>query len=79
MHNNPDTIREAMRIAQSDAGRQLLKMLQQSGGQELNQAVARAAAGDYSSATALLQQLVQDPRAKKLLEEMGGKYGPAGR
>lgn len=79
MQNNPDAVREAMRIAQSDAGQQLLQMLQQNSGPQLDQAMNQAISGDLRGAKALLSSLMKDPRAMELLKQMGGSYGSAGR
>ena len=79
MQNNQEAIREALRISQSPAGQQLMRMLQQSGGQNLENAMNRAASGDYGEAKKVLNQLLADPQAKKLLEQMGGTHGPTGR
>ena len=79
MQNNPDAIREALRMANSPAGQQLMKLLQRSGGQELNQAMNKAASGDYEEAKKLLNTLLRDPQARQLLDRMGGNYGTDGR
>ncbi len=79
MQNNPDAVREAMRMANSSEGQQLLKLLQQSGGRELNQAMEKAAAGDYTAVRALLANVLRDPQARQLLDRMGGSHGSAGR
>lgn len=62
-----------MRIAQSPAGQQLIALLRNSGGKEFSDALAKAAAGDYTQAKNLITALMQDPEAQKLLGELGGK------
>ena len=79
MESNPDMIREAMRMAQSEEGQQLLKLLQQSGGPQLNQAMRSAAEGNYDSAKHILKSLLQDPKTRELLQKMGGNHGSDGR
>ena len=79
MQNNPDAIREALRMAQSAEGQQLMQLLQQCGGQELSHAMNQAAAGDYRAAKAIVNGLMKDPRAQALLKQMGGSYGSDGR
>ena len=79
MQSNPDMIQEAMRMAQSEEGQRLLKLLQQSGGQQLNQAMRSAAEGNYDSAKHILNSLMQDPQTRQLLQKMGGNYGSDGR
>lgn len=64
-------MQEALRLAQSPAGQQLLALLQQKGGSGLQQAVERAAAGDYTQAKQALSALLNDPEAKKILEQLG--------
>lgn len=79
MQTNPDAIQEAMRMAKSPAGQQLLKMLQSSGPQELNQAINKAAAGDYEAVKGLLNNFLRDPQAQELIKQMGGNHGSDGR
>lgn len=72
-NNDPKdkSIQEAMRLAKSPAGQQLLQMLQQNGGDELRQAIAKASAGDYAQAKQTITALLDTPEAKKLLEQLG--------
>ena len=65
------SMQDILRMAQSPAGQQLIRILQQNGGQELQQAMAKAAAGDYSKAKEAISSLMQDPKVKKMMEEMG--------
>ena len=71
MQNNPDAIRQAKEMARSESGQQLLRMLQNQSSQELNQAMKQASTGDYAAAKAILAKLMQDPQAKKLMEQLG--------
>ena len=66
-----DPIREARRIAATPAGQELVRLLQRTGGEELKQAMAKAAAGDYSAAQKALSALLQDPEAQKLMNQLG--------
>ena len=79
MENNQDAIREAMRMANSPAGQQLLQMLQKQNPAGLQNAMQSAASGDYDAARKVLSQLMTDPQAKKLLNQMGGTHGSDGR
>ena len=79
MQNNQDAIREAMRLAGTPAGKQLMAMLQQSGKDELQQAMRSASAGDFAKAQQLLSGVLSSPEVRKLLEQMGGQHGPNGR
>lgn len=67
------SIQDAMRMAQSPAGQQLLSMLQQKNTDELQQAMAQASTGNYTAAQKLLTELMQDPKAMALLSQLGGK------
>lgn len=69
--DNPNPMQEAMKIASTPAGQQLLKLLRQNGGQELQQAMEKAAAGDYDQAKQAINALLSDPEAKKLLQQLG--------
>lgn len=79
MQNNRKAMEDALRMAQSEAGQQLLNMLKQSGGPDLDRAMNQAAAGDYAAAKALLANLMQNPQAQELMKRMGGNHGPDGR
>lgn len=65
-------IQEAMKLAQSPAGQQLIQLLQQTGGNDLQAAMEKAAAGDYSQAKQAITSLMNNPEAQKLLKQMGG-------
>lgn len=66
------SMQEAMRLAKSPAGQQLLAMLQRSDTGELQKAMDQAAAGDYSQAKETMSSLLSSPEIKKLLEQLGG-------
>lgn len=70
-NRNDDAMVEAMRLAQSPAGQQLLQLLQKTGGDKLQQAMARAAAGDYAQAKETISRLMEDPEARRLLSQLG--------
>ena len=65
------SIQDAMRLASSAAGQQLIALLQQKGGDGFRQAMASAAGGDYAQAKSALESLMTDPQAQKLLKELG--------
>ncbi len=65
------SMQEVLRLARSPAGQQLIAMLQQSGGDRLQQAMAQAAAGDYEAAKQALSGLLNTPQAQRLLEQLG--------
>lgn len=66
------SLREAMRLAKTPAGQQLMALLQQSGGSELQKAMDRASAGDYAQAQQTISRLLQSPEAQALLKQMKG-------
>lgn len=70
MENNRRDFQEAMRIAQSPAGQELIKLLQSQGGDALKQAMGKAAEGDYSQARETLGTLLQSEEAKKLMKKL---------
>ena len=67
------SMEEALRVAKSPAGQQLLSMLQQSESGKLQQVVDQASAGNYSQASKILDALLSSPDAKKLLQQLGGE------
>lgn len=79
MQNNQDPIQEAMRMANTSAGRQLIHLLQSYDATQLQQAVDSASAGNFGQARQALSQLMNDPEIRALLEQMGGKHGSDGR
>lgn len=79
MDNADKTMHEALRFAQSPAGQQLLQLLVQTGGKDVQQAMEQAAAGDLTQAKKLLTILLQNPQTRQLLLQFGGNHGPDGR
>lgn len=79
MGNDRDAIREAMRMAQTPAGKQLIQMLRSSGDPNLQKALSSAAAGDQEAAKQALSAILSNPEAQKLLQQMGGSHGSDGR
>lgn len=67
------SMEEALRMAKSPAGQQLLSMIQQADSGQLQQVMNQASAGDYSKAGKTLQELLSSPEAKALLQQLGGE------
>lgn len=65
------SMQEALRLAKSPAGQQLLAMLRQADQGTLQQAMQQASAGDYDLAKTSLQDILSSPEAKALLQELG--------
>lgn len=64
-------VQKAMELAASPMGQQLLSLLRQNGGAELQQAIERASSGDYAAAKESLSGLLASPEIQKLLRSMG--------
>ena len=65
------SMQEALRLAQSPAGQQLLAMLKSADSGQLRQAMEQANAGDYTNASQTLNTLLSSPEAQKLLKQLG--------
>ena len=73
MDTQPDMAMDMSRILQmanSPAGKKLIAMLQQSGGDELQAAVKKAADGDYRQAQETLQRILSNQEAAALIHQM---------
>ncbi len=70
MDKNSKEFREAMRLANSPAGQQLLAMLQKNDSGQMQRAMDQANAGDYRSATESISALLNSPEARRLLKEL---------
>lgn len=66
------SMQEALRLANSPAGQQLLAMLRETDSARLEQAAAEASSGDYTKASQTLSSLLSSPEIQKLLKELGG-------
>ena len=71
MQNQDQTVQKAMELARTPDGKQLIQKLQQAGGTNLEEAVKKAAAGDFTQAKQVLTHLMNDPDVRKLLDAMG--------
>ena len=74
MQYNEQAIRKAKQAAQSPQGQQLFQMLQSNHSELLNQAMNQASQIDYGQVQQILQKLLQDPEARKLLSQLGGTH-----
>ena len=74
MRKNSDdfSINDAMKLAQSPAGKQLFTQLQAQNAAALEQAMAQAANGDYEKVKLTMSALLKDPAIEALLRQMGG-------
>lgn len=69
--NSSFSMQDAMRLAQSPAGRQLYALLQQSNSADLQTVINSATSGDYRKAQTLLSAMLDSPEAKALLQQLG--------
>ena len=65
------SMQEALRLANSPAGQQLLAMLRQADTGQIQQAMDQANAGDLKSARKTLNNLLADPEIRKMLGKLG--------
>lgn len=72
MQNKPEnfSIEDAMRLANSPAGKQLIAALRSAGGNDLEQARKAAEKGDYDGARTNLTEVLKSPQIQALLREM---------
>lgn len=68
-------LQEARRLAETPEGKQLAQLLQQLGGQNMQQAMNAAAAGDMTQAKQAISALMQNPEARRLMAQLGGSNG----
>ncbi len=63
---------EAQHLAETPTGQQLMKLLQQNGGVQLDEAVRLLREGNTQEAKDLLMPLMTDPNIRALLRQLGG-------
>lgn len=63
-------IQEAQRLANTPAGQQLLTMLRQENGDQLQKIMELARSGDIAGAGNALQSILSSPNARSLLKQM---------
>lgn len=64
------SMEEAMRLARSDTGQQLFRLLQSQDPPALERAMSQAAAGDQAQVARTLSQLLSSPQVRALLEQL---------
>ncbi len=72
MEKNYDdySIQEALRLAKSDTGQQLLQLLKSDHSNAAQQAMAQAQKGDIAQAQQALKAFLSDPQAQALLRRL---------
>lgn len=69
--NSPDfSLQELMRLANTDAGKQLLSIVSQMDASQRSQAMSQAASGDMAAARQTLSQLLTSPQVRQLLKQL---------
>lgn len=66
------SMQDAMKLANSPAGQQLLALLRDSHGDKIDQALTQASSGDYAQLSKTMQTLMASPEARALLEQLRG-------
>ena len=72
------SMQDIMRLAGTPAGQELLNYLQQKNQKQLQMAIAHAVSGNMDQAKEIISQLITDPKARKLVEQLGGNHGRNG-
>ena len=72
------SMQDIMHLAGTPTGQELLNFLQQKNQKQLQMAIAHAVSGNMDQAKELISQLITDPKARKLVEELGGSHGGNG-
>ena len=72
------SMQDIMRLAGTPAGQELLNYLQQKNQKQLQMAIAHAVSGNMDQAKEIISQLITDPTARKLVEQLGGNHGRNG-
>lgn len=67
------SIQDAMRLASTPAGQELLALLRRGDTASFRQAAQAASAGDQAQAQQLLSGFLRDPEVQRLLSQLGGK------
>ena len=69
------SVQEAKRLANSPAGQELFRLLQQQDSAQLKKAMVLASGGNYAEAGQQLQSMLSSPEAQRLIRQIGGKHG----
>ncbi len=72
MHQNPNSFSmdDALRLAATPAGKELLNLLKSNTSQDMTSARKAVESGDYEMAKKSLSSLLQSPEIQKLLRQM---------
>lgn len=67
-----NSMQQAMRLANTPEGKQLISLLQKNNPAAVQQAMQQASAGDYSQIAKTLAPLLASPEVRALIKQMGG-------
>lgn len=65
------SMQDAMQLAKTPAGQQLLEMIKKADSAKLQQAFNKFRTGDAEGAKNALSDILNDPKARQLIEQMG--------
>lgn len=74
-NQTPFSMEDALRLASTDAGRQLLRLLQGTGAQDAQAAKNAVQKGDMEQAKQQLSHLLDSPQVQQLLKELEKSHG----
>ena len=75
-HNkNPFSMDDALHLASTPAGKELIALLQAAGGQDMEKAKQAAQRGDYTEVKNNLSELLKSPKVQQLLRELEKNNG----
>jgi hypothetical protein len=70
------SMQQALRMAQSEAGKSLIQQLKTQNGPALDAAMAQAQAGNFDEVKKTMEKLLADPKFQSLLEQLReGSHG----
>lgn len=69
-NSNDHSMQEAMRLAQTETGQQLMAALRAQNADVVSQAMEQAAAGDLEKARQSMSSLLASPQIRALLEQL---------
>lgn len=69
------SIKEAQRLAKTQAGQQLMALLQQKDAGQLQKVMDAANSGNYKEAGTILSALLSSPEAQSLIQQLGDHHG----
>ena len=77
MQKNSDnfSVQEAMRLAKTPAGQQLIAILKDQDPRAIQKAMSHAASGNYNDAKEVISALLQNEDIQKIMKQLGDQDG----